>query len=300
MADDDVNVIFGCSTSSSPQGSPAGSGAQQRPAMVICSFYEELRILAQRHLTPTGRRPRNTRTAPLQLGPPTCLQHKNGSAVLPGWGPTISTRGRSNRVMPPDMAPETDPTPAAKVAGRGSTCMTAGPRPMAEVRSRAYSTRGFRNAAKWCFPPVVSDSGPHACTAQYAESGLDPRRRAPSPACPWRKRKSAWSAPPLCAGHIHRPRDVFQFPGQNASQPALLPPLWPARPVWRPAHQHHWSESAYNQVTPCSRAAAGAPQAAWTSRPKLVAHGPPFRWRYRFPEGPLAPSIRNNLNQNFC
>ncbi|ARP80750.1 amino acid ABC transporter substrate-binding protein [Bordetella genomosp. 8] len=263
MADDDVNVIFGCSTSSSRKA-VLPVVERNNGLLWYCSFYEGFEYSP--NVVYTGA---VLNQNAMQLAA-YLLQH-NGSRFFLVGSDYIYPR-ESNRVMR-DMVEQH----GGEVLDEVYLPLSAGAAEVAEV------IRDIRSAQpEVVFSTVVGDSA-RMLYRQYAESGLDPHRM-PIASLSMAEEEIRLVGPPLCAGHITA---ATYFNSLDNESNRRFTALWRARYGDRPTST--WSESAYNQVHLFARALerTGSLDPARLVR---MAHSV----RYDSPEGLLAIDSENN------
>ncbi|ANN71202.1 transporter substrate-binding domain-containing protein [Bordetella bronchialis] len=263
MTDDDVNVIFGCSTSSSRKA-VLPVVERNNGLLWYCSFYEGFEYSPNVLYTGAVLNQNAMQLAAY------LLQH-NGSRFFLVGSDYIYPR-ESNRVMR-DMVEQH----GGEILDEVYLPLTAGAGEVAEV------VRDIRSAQpEVVFSTVVGDSA-RMLYRQYAESDLDPRK-TPIASLSMAEEKIRLVGAPLCAGHITA---ATYFNSLDNDSNRRFTALWRERYGDRPTST--WSESAYNQVHLFARALE---RTGSLDPAKLVrtAH----LVRYDSPEGPLAIDPENN------
>jgi branched-chain amino acid transport system substrate-binding protein len=263
MAEDDVNVIFGCSTSSSRKA-VLPVVERNNGLLWYCSFYEGFEY-SPNVIYMGAVLNQNAMQLAAYL-----LQHKGSRFFLVG-SDYIYPR-ESNRVMR-DMVEQH----GGEVLDEVYLPLSAGPADVAEV------VRDIKAAQpEVVFSTVVGDSA-RMLYRQYAESGLDPRR-IPIASLSMAEEEIRLVGPSLCAGHITA---ATYFNSLDNDSNRHFTALWRNRYGDRPTST--WSESAYNQVHLFARALERTGSLD-TARLVRTAHSV----RYDAPEGPLAIDSENN------
>ncbi|OZI23253.1 amino acid ABC transporter substrate-binding protein [Bordetella genomosp. 9] len=263
MAEDDVNIIFGCSTSSSRKA-VLPVVERNNGLLWYCSFYEGFEYSPNVIYTGAVLNQNAMQLAAY------LLQH-NGSRFFLVGSDYIYPR-ESNRVMR-DMVEQH----GGEVLDEVYLPLSAGASEVAEV------IRDIRAAQpEVVFSTVVGDSA-RMLYRQYGESGLDPRR-VPIASLSMAEEEIRLVGAPLCAGHITA---ATYFNSLDNDSNRRFTALWRERYGDRPTST--WSESAYNQVHLFARALerTGSLDPARLVR---TAHSV----RYDSPEGPLAIDSENN------
>ncbi|MDQ2136635.1 transporter substrate-binding domain-containing protein [Alcaligenaceae bacterium A4P071] len=263
MTEDDVNVIFGCSTSSSRKA-VLPVIERNNGLLWYCSFYEGFEYSPNVIYTGAVLNQNSMQLAAY------LLQNKGSRFFLVG-SDYIYPR-ESNRVMR-DMVEQH----GGEILDEVYLPLSAGPDDVAEVIRDIQAAQ-----PEVVFSTVVGDSARTLYT-QYAQSGMDPKQ-VPIASLSMAEEEIRLIGPELCVGHITA---ATYFNSLDNDSNRRFTALWRSRYGDRPTST--WSETAYNQVHLFARALErnGSLDTA-----KLVrtAHSV----RYDSPEGQLEIDAENN------
>jgi branched-chain amino acid transport system substrate-binding protein len=263
MTEDDVNVIFGCSTSSSRKA-VLPVIERNNGLLWYCSFYEGFEYSPNVIYTGAVLNQNSMQLAAY------LLQNKGSRFFLVG-SDYIYPR-ESNRVMR-DMVEQH----GGEILDEVYLPLSAGPDEVAEVIRDIQAAQ-----PEVVFSTVVGDSARTLYT-QYAESGMDPRQ-VPIASLSMAEEEIRLIGPELCVGHITA---ATYFNSLDNDSNRRFTALWRSRYGDRPTST--WSETAYNQVHLFARALE---RTGSLDTAKLVrtAHAV----RYDSPEGQLEIDAENN------
>jgi branched-chain amino acid transport system substrate-binding protein len=263
MTEDDVNVIFGCSTSSSRKA-VLPVIERNNGLLWYCSFYEGFEYSPNVIYTGAVLNQNSMQLAAY------LLQNKGSRFFLVG-SDYIYPR-ESNRVMR-DMVEQH----GGEILDEVYLPLSAGPDEVAEVIRDIQAAQ-----PEVVFSTVVGDSARTLYT-QYAESGMDPKR-VPIASLSMAEEEIRLIGPELCVGHITA---ATYFNSLDNDSNRRFTALWRSRYGDRPTST--WSETAYNQVHLFARALE---RTGSLDTAKLVrtAHAV----RYDSPEGQLEIDAENN------
>lgn len=263
MTEDDVNVIFGCSTSSSRKA-VLPVIERNNGLLWYCSFYEGFEYSPNVIYTGAVLNQNSMQLAAY------LLQNKGSRFFLVG-SDYIYPR-ESNRVMR-DMVEQH----GGEILDEVYLPLSAGPDEVAEVIRDIQAAQ-----PEVVFSTVVGDSARTLYT-QYAESGMDPKR-VPIASLSMAEEEIRLIGPALCVGHITA---ATYFNSLDNDSNRRFTALWRSRYGDRPTST--WSETAYNQVHLFARALE---RTGSLDTAKLVrtAHAV----RYDSPEGQLEIDAENN------